>query len=108
MKLLKMTADFAAAYAACLDVAVKTEDGGTCNFDNVSVRPDDERSVAEIHVASRGAGLRSELEDWHGECVMLGVGCVPGQAAQRTKAAEALCNALRERGYKVEMFYMAD
>lgn len=84
-----------------------TEDGGTCNFDSVTLRikipakllPLTYAELSKMHVRDYGHG-------WKGSYTV-GIP-LHGQGNLRTRMAEAACAALQEKGYDACMFYTTD
>lgn len=103
----KLTADAKAAIQSGNEVADKTPDNGTCNMDGVVLKLPrlPEEKVVE---ALKSAGVRARKNDWgyHGTGYMINPS--QGQADKRSKAAEAICAALKGAGYQVSMYYQMD
>ena len=90
--------------AAMLD---DTEDGGTCNFDSVTLKI----SIPAKLAAQAGVKLEKMLvRDWGRLWRGYYMVDIPlsGQGSRRTRMAEAACNALKSAGYDAQMFYQCD
>lgn len=84
-----------------------TEDGGSCNFDSVTLRISIPATLAEqACVKLEKMLVRDWGRLWRGHYMV----DIPlsGQADRRSCMAEAACKSLRESGYDAHMFYMVD
>lgn len=90
--------------AAMLD---DTEDGGTCNFDSVTLRISIPAELAaETWVKLEKMLARDWGRSWKGYYMV----DIPlsGQGARRTRMAEAARDALKSAGYNAAVFYQCD
>ena len=90
--------------AAMLD---DTEDGGTCNFDSVTLKISiPAKLAAQAWVKLEKMLVRDWGRLWRGYYMV----DIPlsGQGSRRTRMAEAACNALKSAGYDAQMFYQCD
>lgn len=90
--------------AAMLD---DTEDGGTCNFDSVTLKISiPAKLAAQAWVKLEKMLVRNWGQLWRGYYMV----DIPlsGQGSRRTRMAEAACNALKSAGYDAQMFYQCD
>lgn len=90
--------------AAMLD---DTEDGGTCNFDSVTIKISiPAKLAAQAWVKLEKMLVADYGRFWRG-CYMVDIPLY-GQANRRTRMAEAACDALRQSGYNAIMYYQCD
>lgn len=90
--------------AAMLD---DTEDGGSCNFDSVTLKINiPAKLAAQAWVKLEKMLARDWGRLWRGH-YMVGIP-LSGQGNRRTRMAEAACNALKSAGYDAQMFYQCD
>lgn len=85
----------------------KTEDGGTCNFDFVTIKINIPRKYLQRTAVNLEKMLVSDWgRTWEGHYRVK----IPllGQANRRTNMAEAACQSLLNDGYEAFMFYMMD
>jgi len=84
-------------------------DDGTCNFDTPQIHLTG-WSRDEIIKAFELAGVRCWTEEVRksGAFVVDIIGCLSGQANQRTKMAEAIRDSLRHDGYYACVYYQMD
>lgn len=84
-----------------------TDDGGTSNFDAPTIRlPEWDKQL--VKAAAKAAGvICSEWTLWGDGSYVFSVPGV-GQGYTRTKAAEAMSQYLREKGYDAGMYYQMD
>jgi hypothetical protein len=102
----KLTADLIAAKEHAAKFA-NNEDGGACNFDSAAIYlPRWNR--AKTAEAFEKAGLRFSEWNFLGTKYYLILGCYSGQGDRRTDMAEAVCDYLKNLGYKTEMYYQMD
>ena len=90
--------------AAMLD---DTEDGGTCNFDMVTLKIKIPKKLIQyISVKLEKMLARDWGRLWKGYYLV----DIPlsGQGSRRTRMAEAACNSLKAAGYNAMMFYQCD
>ena len=90
--------------AAVLD---DTEDGGTCNFDMVTLKIKiPKKFIQYISVKLEKMYARDWGRLWRGYYLV----DIPlsGQGNRRTRMAEAACGSLRADGYDAMMFYQCD
>lgn len=83
------------------------EDGGTCNFDSVTLKI----SIPAKLAAAAWVKLDKMLaRDWGRLWKGYYMVDIPlsGQANRRTRMAEAACNVLKSAGYNAMMFYQCD
>jgi hypothetical protein len=105
----KLVEDLKAAKAAAELVAMRSDDGGTCNFDSamLDVKGARERDVME---AIEEAGLHGYRHSggwmWKGMYSLSAP--VFGQGNCRTVQAEKMALELRERGWKTSVYYQMD
>ena len=106
-KYAKLAEDLKAAAASGLAVARNTPDGGTCNFDSVSVYLKGWNGK-KIQQAAKAAGVGcSEWNLWSSKSWVFPIRGA-GQADANTAAAEAMRDYLKEAGYEVGMYYHMD
>lgn len=106
-KYLRLAEDLEAAAAYGMEEAANTEDGGTCNFD-AAVLDLKGWSRKKVEQAAKAAGLVCSVWNICGtKRYVFSMRC-RYQAAARTKAAEAMCEALRMFGYSTGMYYQID
>ena len=90
--------------AAMLD---DTEDGGTCNFDMVTLKIKiPKKFIQYIYVKLEKMYARDGGRLWKGYYLV----DIPlsGQGNRRTRMAEAACESLKAAGYNAMMFYQCD
>jgi len=102
--------DLKAALEIAREVAAKTEDGGTCNFDApVLLLPTTGKGCRTAKRVAKetieAAGLDSF--EWRKNALVIQIHC-GGQGASRTRSAEAFERELRARGYETTMYYQMD
>lgn len=88
-----------------LAAAEASDDGGACNFDSpVIALPRWSRKLIEQAAKEAGCGcfaVRPGLWDFSPRCIQ-------GQANKRTAAAEAMAEALKDKGYDAAVWYQLD
>lgn len=90
--------------AAMLD---ETEDGGTCNFDSVTLKIKiSAELVSCAWVRLDKMLVRDYGRMWRG-CYMVDIP-LSGQANRRTRMAEAACKELINAGYNAFVYYQCD
>ena len=106
-KYAKLAEDLAAAAAQGLAEAAGTHDGGTCNMDAVSL--DLPRwSHDKVEQAAKAAGVGCFVWNlWGHKSYVFPIRC-GYQGDARTKAAEAMREALEAAGYDTGMYYQMD
>ena len=90
--------------AAMLD---NTEDGGTCNFDEVTLKIKiPKKFIQYISVKLEKMLTRDWGRLWKGYYLV----DIPlsGQGNRRTRMAEAACQALKAAGYDAQVYYQCD
>ena len=90
--------------AAMLD---DTEDGGTCNFDMVTLKIKIPKKFTQyISVKLEKMYARDWGRLWRGYYLV----DIPlsGQGNRRTRMAEAACESLKDAGYDAMMYYQCD
>ena len=90
--------------AAVLD---DTEDGGTCNFDMVTLKIKiPKKFIQYIYVKFEKMYARNWGRLWRGYYLV----DIPlsGQGSRRTRMAEAACDSLRAAGYDARVYYQCD
>ena len=90
--------------AAMLD---DTEDGGTCNFDTVTLKIKiPKKFIQYIYVELEKMYARVWGRLWKGYYLV----DIPlsGQGSRRTRMAEAACGSLRAAGYDARVYYQCD
>lgn len=90
--------------AAMLD---DTEDGGTCNFDMVTLKIKIPKTFIQyISVKLEKMYVRVWGRLWKGYYLV----DIPlsGQGSRRTRMAEAACSSLRAAGYDARVYYQCD
>lgn len=90
--------------AAMLD---DTEDGGTCNFDMVTLKIKiPKKFIQYIYVKLEKMYARDWGRLWRGYYLV----DIPlsGQGYRRTRMAEAACQALKDAGYDARVYYQCD
>ena len=91
-----------------MEAAQIVDDGGTCNLDDVVLRPPVERARgAHVVRAIEAAGLRATETTWCGRGWFIAWG-FPGQADKRTRAMEAARRCLEDHGFPCSMYYQMD
>jgi hypothetical protein len=101
----KLWQDLSGAKTAALQAA-KGDDGGSCNFDACALK-----GGADVGRALRLAGLTSRSGSgrlWRGYWLIDPPPPVNGQAAVRTRQAEAMEKHLKALKYEVTVYYQAD
>lgn len=84
-----------------------TEDGGTCNFDMVTLKIKiPKKFIQYIYVKLEKMYARDWGRLWRGYYLV----DIPlsGQGYRRTRMAEAACESLKAAGYNAMMFYQCD
>ena len=84
-----------------------TEDGGTCNFDMVTLKIKiPKKFIQYISVKLEKMYARDWGRLWRGYYLV----DIPlsGQGNRRTRMAEAACESLKAAGYNAMMFYQCD
>lgn len=99
--------DLEAAAAYGLEIAANVEDGGTCNFDAVAL---DLRGwkCDKVEQAARAAGVGCSTWTLFGSKKYVFSIRSRYQGNARTKAAEAMLEALKLSGYDAGMYYQMD
>ena len=105
-KYKKLADDLKAALAYGLE-HMGTDNGGTSNFDAPSLTlPGWEKKL--VNAAARTAGvICSEWTLWKSKTYVFSMRGA-GQGYTRTRAAEAMCQYLKEQGYEAGMYYQMD
>lgn len=101
--LKKLKKDFEESLALSRAKAENEPDGGTCNFDSTAlfgIRWT--AKVAEIF------GTHGYSTTWLGRKAILISPPVPGQANRRTVGAQALTEAMKERGWDAHSYHQVD
>lgn len=107
---MNLVEDLKAALEVAKEVAAKSDDGGTCNFDSPVLiptpvkGPGSRKAKTEAKKAIKDAGL-DFFEHRCGLVLSIGVG---GQANSRTRGADAFYKELTARGYTASMYYQMD
>lgn len=106
-KYADLATDLEAAAAYGLEVAANVEDGGTCNFDAVAL---DLRGWKrdKVEQAAKAAGVSCSTWTLFGSKRYVFSIRSRYQGNARTKAAEAMAEALKLSGYDARMYYQAD
>lgn len=106
-KYADLAKDLEAAVAHGLEVAANVEDGGTCNFDAVAL---DLRGWKrdKVEQAAKAAGVGCSTWTLFGSKKYVFSIRSRYQGNARTKAAEAMAEALKLSGYDAGMYYQAD
>lgn len=94
--------DLKAAYEAGMAVSAVTADHGTCNFDSPILVT---RRYRMSEAVIKAAGFSCFKGSWGGLVLHMGF---PGQAHQRTAAAEAAEKFLSNLGYETSFYYQMD
>lgn len=106
-KYADLAKDLEAAAAYGLEVAANTDDGGTCNTDAVALDLRGWRHY-EVERAATAAGVGCSTWSLFGSRrYVFSIRC-RYQGNARTKAAEAMAEALKLSGYDAGMYYQAD
>lgn len=83
-------------------------DGGTCNFDSVMI---DFKGIRETTIQKiakmSGIQISGKYSGWWRGCCYISFN-LNGQAANRTRMAEAAYKSLKADGIPVRMYYQAD
>ncbi len=100
---------FRAAIIAANRADLDKSDGGTCNFDNAFLNIST-RYKNRVYGAAMKAGLTVREARWGGRSgFFVDVrNCGNGQAANRTRVAEAIAKTLEANGIDAGMFYQMD
>ena len=106
-KYAQLAEDLKAAAAHGLEVARNTPDGGTCNFDSVSVYLKGWNGK-KIQQAAKAAGVACFERNLWGSRSWCFAARGAGQADANTAAAEAMRDYLKEAGYETGMYYQMD
>jgi hypothetical protein len=103
-ELVKKLADLFRRAAEAALAADTDEDGGTCNFDTPAFRIKRCRKTV-IEAAAREAGVLVDVTEftWFGQRWFWLIVPMHGQAARRTRMAEAAAKVLREAQEKGEI-----
>lgn len=106
-KYAKLARDLKSAATQALEVAAKTDDGGTCNLDSVIIALKGWNG-AKVQEAAKQAdvGCHSMFIGRQKSYVLVPKSI--GQANARTAAVEAMRKALRFEGYDTSMYYQID
>lgn len=106
-KYADLATDLEAAAAYGLEIAANVEDGGTCNFDAVAL---DLRGWKrdKVEQAAKAAGVGCSTWTLFGSKKYVFSIRSRYQGNARTKAAEAMMEALKLSGYDARMYYQAD
>lgn len=102
-----LAADLRAAAESALAAAAKVDDGGTCNFDAVSVTLRGWCSD-KVEQAAKAAGVGFFIWNLYGNKSFVFPLRCGHQSNARTQAAEAMCDALRAAEYDASMYYAMD
>lgn len=105
-KYAKLRADLEAAIAETADLE-QTEDGGTCNFDSPALflpRWNGEK----VKQAAKEAGCGAFKWSFCGSGRWVFSIPTSGQANRRSRRADAVCKALKEKGYNATMYLQMD
>ena len=105
-KYLALQKAFCEAYAAAEKVS-DIEDGGASNFDCMLIYLpvfEDRRSI----IAAKKAGLSMTKMTFRQKNIWFVDPPFGGQGARRTAQAKAMYEAMKERGYMVDMYYEID
>lgn len=106
-KYLKLAEDLKAAAEHGREVARRTHDGGTCNFDAATLYLKGWNSK-KIQQAAKAAGVGcSEWNLWGSKSWVFALSGT-GQGDARTAAAEAMRDHLKAAGYETGMYYQMD
>lgn len=103
-KYKKLADDLKAAHAYGL-AHMGNDDGGTCNFDAPALFLTGWNKKL-VEAAAKAAGVGCFEWEFFKACVFTVRGA--GQGYTRTKAAEAMCQYLKEQGYEAGMYYQMD
>lgn len=99
--------DLSEAVEKAKEIAIKTDDGGTCNFDCCVLflpRYNEEKTVEAI----RDAGLSGFKSNHFGKvCYMLN-NPIFAQGNQRTVQAEKINEIMKSKGYDTAVYYQMD
>lgn len=106
-KYSELAKDLECAAAHGMECAAGTEDGGTCNMDAVAVSLKG-WNREKIEQAAKAAGVGCFVWNLYGHKYFVFPIRSGYQGNARTRAAEAMCEALKLSGYKVEMYYQID
>lgn len=106
-KYAQLAEDLKAAAAHGLEVARNTPDGGTCNFDSVSVYLKGWNGK-KVRQAAQAAGVACFEWNLWGSRSWCFAARGAGQADANTAAAEAMRDYLKEAGYETGMYYQMD
>lgn len=106
-KYLQLSEDLKCAALVAKEVAEKTDDGGTCNFDAavLYLKGWNEEKVKQ---AANAAGVGCSTWTLFGVKQYVFSPSVRAQANARTEAAEAMKDVLAEKGYEASMYYQMD
>lgn len=106
-KYADLAKDLEAAVAHGLEVAANVEDGGTCNFDAVALDLRGWRGD-RVEQAAKAAGVSCSTWTLFGSKRYVFSIRSRYQGNARTKAAEAMAEALKLSGYDAGMYYQID
>ena len=97
----KLTNDLIAAREKAIEVAHFTDDGGTCNFDGMTLHLPNWRHE-KVKEAAKKSGLRCfYFDSW--KCWVFNVP-VPSQGNMRTAQAEAMHKVMEQLKYNTGMY----
>lgn len=104
---LELSKALKSAAAHGLEVAANTHDSGTCNTDAVCLYLP-RWSRKKVEQAAKAAGVGCFIWNLYGDKSFVFPLLCGYQGNARTKAAEAMRDALKAAGYKVGMYYQMD
>lgn len=107
-KYLEFANDLKEAVTEYRNAASITADTGTCNFDTCCVRLPRWKTNNVLEAAAEAECSAYKQEFFSGYVYMISPKGYLGQADRRTKAAEAMCEKLRELGYDTFVWYQMD
>jgi hypothetical protein len=96
-----------AAAAALAADRGQDADGGTCNMDTPVIRLPGVREKFVQECAAE-AGISASAIEWLGRRCFFVFVPLKGQAARRSRMAEAACRQLKEAGLDAAMYYQMD
>jgi hypothetical protein len=105
---MNLVADLKLAIEAA-NAVENRDDGGSCNFDSIALKPPSPSKKKFFEAAIQEAGLNAWYADerpWKGNFMVSPPN--GGQAAYRTRQVEAMKKVLKEKGYEVTIYYQAD
>lgn len=104
-KYIKLTEDLIEAYNEAWEQHKNDDDGGTCNFDSPTISLEG-YSSKKLEPAIRAAGFYTWKWKFGGTSYVIGTG--GGQGNRRTSIAEDVCRIMKDKGYKMGMYYAMD